>query len=170
MQCFFAGCGIELAGWVGMTTADARGGGPAGASDDRESSLEGLRVLVVEDDANNAKLVAVVLRAEDCDVHLARTAEDALTVIPIFGPQVLILDLILPSMSGLELAQRLKADTTTADIVIIAVTASNGAEVMRVAMTAGCAACVAKPIDAFALPALVAHHLKNTPSGTKAPG
>ena len=126
-----------------------------------EPTLKGVPVLVVEDDANNAKLVAIVLRAEGCDVHVARNAEDAVSVIPIFRPRVLILDLVLPLMSGVLLAQQLKSDTATAHIVIIAVTAFNGPEIERIALSAGCATYLRKPIDAFALPALVLAHLQD---------
>jgi two-component system cell cycle response regulator DivK len=118
-------------------------------------TLAGLRVLVVENDANNAKLVAIVLRAEGCDVHVARSAEDALSVVPIFHPEVAVLDLVLPLMNGVQLAERLKNDTATADIVLIAVSALSGWEVEDTARAAGCAAYVGKPIDAFALPSLV---------------
>jgi CheY-like chemotaxis protein len=127
-------------------------------SDDRGEAtvtLAGLRVLVVENDANNAKLVAIVLRAEGCDVHVARSAEDALSVVPIFQPEVAVLDLVLPLMSGVLLAERLKNDTATADIILIAVSAFTGGEVEDIARAAGCAAYLDKPIDAFALPALV---------------
>jgi CheY-like chemotaxis protein len=124
--------------------------------DDRgDVTLAGLRVLVVENDANNAKLVAIILRAEGCDVHVARSAEDALSVVPLFHPQVAVLDLVLPLMSGVRLAERLKNDTATADIVLIAVSALSGWEVEDIARAAGCAAYVGKPIDAFALPSLV---------------
>jgi CheY-like chemotaxis protein len=139
----------------------APGGDPGPGGDG--VTLKGLPVLVVEDDPNNAKLVAIVLRAEGCDVHIARNAEDALTVVPIFRPRVIVLDLVLPMMSGVLLAQRLKSDTATADISIIAVTAFNGPEVERIARTAGCVAYIRKPIDAFALPRLVLDVVQGTP-------
>jgi CheY-like chemotaxis protein len=118
-----------------------------------------LRVLVVEDDPASAKLASVILRAEGCDVRVARSAEDAIAALATFRPTVILLDLVLPFMSGVLLAQRLKGDPATRDIVLIAVSAFDGGELERIAEEVGCAAFVHKPIDAPTLTRLVlAHH------------
>ena len=114
--------------------------------------LKGLRALVVDDDAASAKLVSVVLRGEGCEVEIAPNAEDALTTLVSFRPDFIVLDLILPLMSGLLLAQRLKADPATRKIVIIALTVVNGPEAERATRDAGCSAYFRKPLDPLSFP------------------
>jgi CheY-like chemotaxis protein len=121
--------------------------------------LEAVKILVVDDDPASAKLLSVVLRAEGCETRVAGSAEEALEILPSFRPRVMILDVILPLMSGLLLAQRLKADPETRDIVLIAVSAFNGCEAVRAAHAAGCAAYMPKPIDPLTFATLVATHL-----------
>jgi CheY-like chemotaxis protein len=121
--------------------------------------LEGLRILVVEDDPASAKLLSVALAMDGANVRTATTAEDALLQIACFAPRLVVLELVLPFMSGLLLAQRLKANPATRHIVIIAVTAFNGPETERMTRAAGCAAYVRKPIDVLSFANLVSTHL-----------
>jgi two-component system, cell cycle response regulator len=127
------------------------------------SALPGMPILIVEDDIPSSKLLSVVLRTEGCDTRSVSTAEDALDTLKWFKPRAIVLDLVLPQMSGLLLAQRLKADPSTREIVIIAVSAFNGSDAVRVALAVGCAAYVRKPIDAIAFPHLLLSHLGVTP-------
>jgi CheY-like chemotaxis protein len=121
--------------------------------------LEDLPVLVVDDDPASAKLLYVVLSGAGCDVKVAHTAEDALMVLQEFRPRVIVVDLVLPLMSGILFAQQLKADPETRDIVLIAVTAMNGPESRRVAHQAGCIAYLRKPIDPLSFPNLLVEQL-----------
>jgi CheY-like chemotaxis protein len=104
-------------------------------------------VLIVDDDAPSVKLLTVVLEAAGCEVRFARTAEEAFETLRSFHPTVALIELILPLTSGLLLAQRLKADPATAEIVLIAVTALNGPDTERLAHEAGYSLYVRKPID-----------------------
>lgn len=117
--------------------------------------LQDLRVLVIDDDANSAKLLAVILRAEGCVVRLAGSAEDARAVLRDFWPRVIVTDLVLPKMNGLVLIQLLKTDPATRDIVIVAVTALHGQGTERLAIEAGCARYLRKPIDPLGFPKLL---------------
>jgi two-component system cell cycle response regulator DivK len=119
------------------------------------SSLAGIRVLVVEDDPASAKPLSVILPAEGCDVQTAMSAEQAAEILRVFRPRVIVLDLVLPFMSGLLFAQRVKSDPATRHIVIVAVTAFKGPEAESVTRSAGCAACVQKPIDMSAFAELI---------------
>jgi CheY-like chemotaxis protein len=125
--------------------------------------LSGLSALVVDDDAASAKLAAVVLRGEGCEVGIARNAEEALATLATFRADFIVLDLILPLMSGLLLAQRLKADPATRGLVILALTVFNGPEAERAALAAGCSAYFRKPIEPLSFPQRVLSCLKGTP-------
>jgi CheY-like chemotaxis protein len=125
-------------------------------------SLRGLPVMIVEDDVLSAKLLAIVLRSEGCEVRIAGSAEAALEVMPSFRPRVIVLDLVLPAMSGLLFAELLRADPATRDVIIVAVTAFNGSEVERAVLEAGCVDYVRKPID----PLTFADRLRNVLRGT----
>jgi CheY-like chemotaxis protein len=125
--------------------------------------LKGVPVLIVEDDPASAKLMAIVVGGEGGEVRVARTAEEALVTLSSFRPLLIVLDLVLPVMSGLLLLQRLKADPELCNIVVIAVTALDGPEVERVAREAGCAAYVLKPIDPLSFPELLLAHLGEGP-------
>ncbi len=80
-------------------------------------------ILLVDDDPANLKLVRVLLTTEGYEVRIASDAEEALKVLDDFDPQIILMDVQLPGMDGLELTRRLKADPRRQDIVIIALTA-----------------------------------------------
>jgi two-component system cell cycle response regulator DivK len=131
------------------TAADA-GGAPGVAR-----SLDGIRVLLVEDDPLSLKLLEAVLAGEGSEVRSARSAEEALEVLQSFRATVAVIDLILPLASGLLLAERLKSDPATSDLVLIAVTAFNGPEARRMATAAGFSLYVRKPLDPISFPGLL---------------
>lgn len=125
--------------------------------------LVDLPIIVVEDDAPSARLQALLLTLEGCDVRIADSAEAAMEILKNFRARVAIIDLILPRMSGLLLARELKATPSTTNVVIIAVSAANGAEVERLVLEAGCALYVRKPIDVDTFAGLVAKQVTNKP-------
>ena len=118
------------------------------------------RVLIVDDNATNLKLVAYLVRANGYEVDTAGDAEAALAAIAANRPDVILMDLQLPGIDGLELTRRLKADPATKDISIIAVTAYAMKGDQEKAQEAGCDDYVTKPIDTRALPQLIARYVK----------
>jgi CheY-like chemotaxis protein len=120
------------------------------------------RILVVDDNAQNLKLARVILVTEGYEVKTAVDAEEALSVIESFAPQLILMDLQLPGMDGLELTRRLKADPGRRHIIVIAVTAYAMKGDDQKAFAAGCDGYVSKPIDTVALPKIVANHLTRT--------
>ncbi len=125
------------------------------ASPDAPHSLDGIRVLIVEDDPPSLKLLAALLKSEGCEVRSTRSAEEALEALSSFQPTVALIDLILPLASGLLLAERLKADPATSELLLIAVSAFNGAATERAAEAAGFSLYVKKPIDPDTFPLLL---------------
>jgi CheY-like chemotaxis protein len=120
----------------------------------------GERVLIVDDNPTNLKLVAYLVKAHGYDVDTAGDAEAALTAIRANPPRVVLMDLQLPGVDGLELTRQLKADPATHDIRIIAVTAYAMKGDREKAIEAGCDDYVTKPIDTRALPEVIARHAK----------
>jgi CheY-like chemotaxis protein len=118
------------------------------------------RILVVDDNPTNLKLITYLVKAQGYDVVTAIDAEAALAAIAAARPDLILMDLQLPGIDGLELTRRLKRTPETADIRIIAVTAYAMKGDQEKALAAGCDAYVTKPIDTRALPALIAQQLE----------
>jgi two-component system cell cycle response regulator DivK len=106
------------------------------------------RVLVVEDHPINLELATALLEGLGCEVVAARSAEQALALAATAQPDLIIMDVQLPQMDGYEVTRRLKADPRTAGTPVVAVTAQVQPGEEQRARAAGCAAYVAKPLDA----------------------
>jgi two-component system cell cycle response regulator DivK len=117
--------------------------------------MAGELVLIVDDNAQNLKLVRVLLRAEGYEVRVAVDATQALAVLEEFRPRLILMDLQLPGMDGLELTRLLKSDPMRRGISIVAVTAYAMKGDEEKARAAGCDGYVAKPIDVERLSHLV---------------
>jgi CheY-like chemotaxis protein len=116
----------------------------------------------VDDNPTNLKLVAYVLTSRGFDVCTAVDADTAMAAILAKKPRLILMDLQLPGIDGLELTRRLKAEAGTKDVVILAVTAYAMKGDEERARAAGCDGYVAKPIDTRTLPDVVARHLGAT--------
>lgn len=85
--------------------------------------MAGESILVVDDDRNNLKLISLHLKRAGYIVDLAQDGEEALEQIVGSPPDLIILDVFMPSMSGLELAETLKNDDRTKAIPLLAMSA-----------------------------------------------
>src|SRR6266545_665100 len=112
------------------------------------------RILMVDDHPGNLKLLSFILMKVGHEVRVAVDAAQALTVLDEFRPRLILMDLQLPGMDGLELTRRLKADAATRDIIVLAVTAYAMKGDEERALGAGCDGYITKPIDTRALPGL----------------
>jgi two-component system, cell cycle response regulator DivK len=112
-------------------------------------------VLIVDDNPINMKLVRVLLTGEGYDVRTAGDAVEALAVLKQWHPSLILMDIQLPGIDGLELTRRLKSDPVTEQIIIIGLTAyaMKGDEERIVA--AGCDGYIAKPINTRTLSRLI---------------
>jgi two-component system, cell cycle response regulator DivK len=121
-------------------------------------------VLVVDDNAANRDLVAWLLGARGFEVRTAADGDEMLEVLASFRPGLILMDIQLPGVDGLELTRRLKASPATSGIPVVAVTAHamKGDEARMRA--AGCDGYLAKPIDVKTLPAFVARHVRRDPA------
>lgn len=118
-------------------------------------------ILIVDDNDVNLRVMRLLMASEGYEVHTAVDAEAALAVLASFRPRLILMDVQLPGMDGLELTRRLKAAPATRGIRIVAVTAYAMKGDEEVALAAGCDAYVAKPIDVPALLEIVARQLQN---------
>jgi two-component system cell cycle response regulator DivK len=105
------------------------------------------RILVVEDNELNMKLLNDVLEAHGYVVLATGEGAVAVAWAQQYQPDLILMDLQLPDMSGLEVTRQLKADPKTTSIPIVAVTAFAMAGDEKKALEHGCDAYVAKPIN-----------------------
>lgn len=126
----------------------------------------GARILIVDDNPLNVKLVRVVLLTSGYEVRTCADAESALEALQSFRPEAILMDIQLPGMDGLELTRRLKADPETREITIIALTAYAMKGDEEKARAAGCDGYLTKPIDTAVFPSLLAGYLCRTRSSS----
>jgi two-component system cell cycle response regulator DivK len=105
------------------------------------------RVLVVEDNELNLKLFCDLLRAHEHIVEPVRDGREAVARAREFGPDLVIMDIQLPHVTGYELIQQMKADAALKAVPIMAVTAYAGREDEDRIRAAGADAYVSKPIS-----------------------
>ncbi|RMF26175.1 MAG: response regulator [Chloroflexi bacterium] len=117
-------------------------------------------ILVIEDSVLSQRLVEVVLTAQGFRVVEARTGEEGLRKALDERPDLILLDVHLPDMSGYDAVARLRARPETAQVPIIALTASASAEEEARARKAGCDGYIAKPINTRTFPDQVRQHLR----------
>jgi signal transduction histidine kinase/CheY-like chemotaxis protein len=143
---------------VAPVTADA----PVTAPAPLEPVLAGRDVLIVEDELLNQELMRAVV--EDLlggHARLCEHGEECLRLTREHPPALILLDLMLPGMSGWEVARRLRQDPATASVPIIAVSALSRPQERESALHAGCDAYVAKPFTPDDLARLMATTLES---------
>lgn len=117
--------------------------------------MAGRNVLVVEDEADIAELVKYNLESAKFNVSLAATGEDGLRAIQETSPDLVLLDLMLPGISGLEICAKVKADPRLKEIPIIMVTAKGEEEDIVKGLELGADDYVTKPFSPKILTARV---------------
>jgi two-component system, cell cycle response regulator DivK len=105
------------------------------------------RVLVVEDNELNLKLFCDLLRAHDFAAEPVRDGREALDRARTFAPDLIVMDIQMPHVTGLELIEQIRADDELRGIPIMAVTAYAGREDEDRIRAAGADAYVSKPIS-----------------------
>ena len=105
------------------------------------------RVLVVEDNELNLKLFCDLLRAHDFAAEPVKDGREAVSAAQAFAPDLVVMDIQLPHVSGIDLIQQMKSDPRLGAIPIMAVTAYAGHEDEARIRAAGANAYVTKPIS-----------------------
>ena len=117
-------------------------------------------ILVVDDEPANLKLLSVLLSRQGYEVHEATTAEEALEIAAKIRPRLVLADIQLPGMDGLEMTRQLKSNPETKDTVVVAVTAFAMKGDEEKALEAGCDGYITKPIDVTSLPKVLRKYFK----------
>jgi len=130
-------------------------------SDAKEASMSAERILIVDDDPVNVRLTRALLQREGYEVRVASDGRQALAASSAFKPQLVLTDIQLPFLDGLELTRRLKADpSTNATIIALTAYAIKGDE--ERAVEAGCDAYLTKPVDTRRLLETIRRQLDGT--------
>jgi two-component system cell cycle response regulator DivK len=119
--------------------------------------------LLVDSYIRDLFAMGMILQRLDYDVYIANSAEDALKLINAAAPELIITELSLQQMSGLELLVRLRHDPATRDIPVIIHTATADQKREEHCRAAGCAAFLAKPADLDALYIAIQQATEQTP-------
>jgi two-component system response regulator MprA len=110
-----------------------------------------LKVLVVDDEDNIIELVRLGLRYEGFHVEVASDGEQGLTVAQRVNPDVIILDIMLPGIDGLEVCRRLRNNPTTSDIPVLMLTAKDEVSDRILGLQTGADDYLTKPFDFYEL-------------------
>jgi DNA-binding response OmpR family regulator len=113
------------------------------------------RVLVIDDNPINLRLTAAVIRRAGFIADTSDTAEGGLEQLAVSPPDLIVTDLQLPGMDGLDLARAVKKNPDWRSIPVILLTAAHSKEEEVKALQAGCACSIGKPIDAEVFPSMI---------------
>ena len=108
-------------------------------------------VLVVDDNQQNLELLVAYLEDVDCEVISATGGQETLDVVKNTPPDLVLLDVMMPKMSGFEVCRRLKNDPNTSDIPIIMVTALSEIGDIERAIDSGTDDFLSKPVNKWEL-------------------
>jgi CheY-like chemotaxis protein len=105
------------------------------------------RILIADDNATNVELLEVYLSDVECDIGIAVDGHDTLAKVAEFKPDLILLDIMMPKLSGFEVCKKLKADPATRGIMILMVTALNELGDIERAVDAGTDDFLSKPVN-----------------------
>lgn len=118
------------------------------------------RILIADDNPTNVELLEVYLADVDCDLEVAVDGYDTLAKVASFKPDLILLDVMMPKLSGFEVCQKLKSDPATRNIMILMVTALNELGDIERAVNAGTDDFLSKPVNKIELTKRVENMLK----------
>ena len=104
-------------------------------------------VLIVDDEQPLARILSFAFQNEGCVVDIATDGIDCMNRISRFEPEVVLMDIMMPRLDGLETIRLLRQNRLHRDIVIIAMSARGGAELEALSLAAGADLFVAKPFE-----------------------
>ena len=118
------------------------------------------RILVVDDTPGNIRAIIEVL-GRDYAISVATNGHDALRVARLKKPDMILLDVVMPCMDGLEVCKRLKSDLEVCDIPVIFVTGKDHASDEAEGLAAGAIDYIVKPFNPLVVEARIKNHMKH---------
>ena len=109
------------------------------------------KVLIADDNITNVELLEAYLAETDCDIAVAADGRDTLDKVAEFAPDLILLDIMMPKLSGFEVCKQLKDNPATRGIMILMVTALNELGDIERAVAAGCDDFLSKPVNKLEL-------------------
>ena len=118
------------------------------------------KILIADDNLTNVELLEAYLDGLDCEIAVAIDGRDTLDKVATFHPDLILLDIMMPKLSGFEVCKILKRDPNTRQIMILMVTALNESGDIERAVAAGCNDFLSKPVNKLELVIRVENLLK----------
>jgi CheY-like chemotaxis protein len=109
------------------------------------------KILIADDNEPNVELLEAYLSDLDCEIEVAVDGRDTLDKVAAFHPDLILLDIMMPKLSGFEVCKQLKSDKATSDIMILMVTALNELGDIERAVEAGTDDFLSKPVNKLEL-------------------
>lgn len=109
------------------------------------------KILIADDNQQNCELLDAYLAEEGHEIAMAYDGQQALDQVAAFQPDLILLDIMMPKLSGYEVCQRLKRERPTSDIPILMVTALNELGDIEKAVEAGADDFLTKPVNRLEL-------------------
>lgn len=134
-------------------------------AESKEIAAKQPRILAVDDNEDNLLLLSEVLNIFNCSLMTATHGEIALLLAQAYNPDLILLDVMLPDLNGVEVVRHLKHNPITANIPVIAVTALAREEDRDLLLAAGCQEYITKPYMIEDLEAIVRCYLSCQCSG-----
>jgi DNA-binding response OmpR family regulator len=123
-------------------------------------------ILIVDDEPGQLDILAQLLSSQDYRVQAVTSAHQALDLIHFYPPDLILLDVVLPGLDGLELCRRIKADPSACHIPIIFLSARDEVDDRLAGLEAGGVDYIVKPFHTHDVLARVAVHLRLAPPAT----
>ncbi|HZZ72800.1 MAG TPA: response regulator [Pirellulales bacterium] len=120
-------------------------------SGDKSGKPQPSRILIADDNSANVELLEAYLGELDCTMEVAVDGRDTLDKVASFGPDLILLDVMMPKLSGFEVCKQLKDDPATKNIMILMVTALNELGDIERAVDAGTNDFLSKPVNKIEL-------------------
>ena len=118
------------------------------------------RILIADDNQANVELLEAYLTGVDCEIDIAIDGQQTLDKVASFQPDLILLDIMMPKLSGFEVCEKLKSDSSTSRIMVLMVTALNELGDIERAVRAGTDDFLSKPVNKIELLKRVENMLK----------